>query len=191
MGCFSFYANKIITTGEGGMVTTNDDALAERLRLLRNLAFEQPRFLHEHAGFNFRMTGYQAAMGLVAAATGSSRSSSEKRRVAHTYDALLEDVRGIRRRSSSTWARNVYWMYGVVLTEEFPLTRDELMARLAEQRHRVADLLLPDEHAAVPSPPAWLPGRCHVRSPSGSGSAGCTSPAASTCRTRRSPTSLA
>ena len=57
MGCFSFYANKVITTGEGGMVTTNDDALAERLRLLRNLAFTKPRFLHDEAGYNFRMTG--------------------------------------------------------------------------------------------------------------------------------------
>ena len=65
MGCFSFYANKIITTGEGGMVTTNDDRLAERLRSLRNLAFGTPRFLHQEAGFNFRMTGYQAAMGRV------------------------------------------------------------------------------------------------------------------------------
>src|SRR3954454_14820133 len=63
MGCFSFYANKVVTTGEGGMVITNDNALADRLRLLRNLAFTQPRFFHEHAGFNFRMTGLQAAMG--------------------------------------------------------------------------------------------------------------------------------
>ena len=64
MGCFSFYANKIITTGEGGMVITNDDALAEQLRLLRNLAFRQPRFYHEVPGYNFRMTGMQAAMGV-------------------------------------------------------------------------------------------------------------------------------
>ncbi len=64
MGCFSFYANKIITTGEGGMVTTNDDKFAERLRLLRNLAFTTPRFRHDFAGYNFRMTGYQAALGL-------------------------------------------------------------------------------------------------------------------------------
>ena len=75
MACFSFYANKIITTGEGGMVMTDDDALAERLRFLRNLAFSQPRFLHEEAGFNFRMTGYQAAMGRVQLAR-STRSSS-------------------------------------------------------------------------------------------------------------------
>src|SRR5688572_25799258 len=59
MACFSFYANKVITTGEGGMITTNNEQLAERLRLLRNLAFTKPRFRHEEAGFNFRMTGYQ------------------------------------------------------------------------------------------------------------------------------------
>ena len=63
MACFSFYANKVITTGEGGMVTTNNDELAERLRLLRNLAFTKPRFRHEEAGFNFRMTGYPGRDG--------------------------------------------------------------------------------------------------------------------------------
>jgi perosamine synthetase len=132
MGCFSFYANKIITTGEGGMVTTNDDALAERLRLLRNLAFQRPRFLHEHAGHNFRMTGYQAAMGL-AQLERIGFVLAEKRRVAHAYDRLLEDVRGIVTPVELDWARNVYWMYGIVVTEEFPLTRDELMAYLAER----------------------------------------------------------
>ena len=76
MGCFSFYANKIITTGEGGMVTTNGDALAERLRLLRNLGFQRPRFDHEDAGFNFRMTGFQAAMGV----PSCERSTSSSRR---------------------------------------------------------------------------------------------------------------
>jgi perosamine synthetase len=132
MGCFSFYANKIITTGEGGMVTTDDDSLAKRLRLLRNLAFQRPRFLHEHAGHNFRMTGYQAAMGL-AQLDRIDFILAEKRRVAHTYDRLLEDVPGIDTPVELDWARNVYWMYGIVISEEFPLTRDELMAYLAER----------------------------------------------------------
>ena len=132
MGCFSFYANKIITTGEGGMVTTNDDALAERLRLLRNLAFQRPRFLHEHAGHNFRMTGYQAAMGLVQM-DRIEHILEQKRRVAHTYNRLLGDVRGIETPVELDWARNVYWMYGIVVGEEFPLSRDELMAFLAER----------------------------------------------------------
>jgi perosamine synthetase len=132
MGCFSFYANKIITTGEGGMVTTNDDALAERSRVLRNLAFQRPRFVHEYAGHNFRMTGYQAAMGL-AQVDRIDFVLAEKRRVAHTYDRLLEGVRGIVTPVELDWARNVYWMYGIVVTEEFPLTRDELMSYLAER----------------------------------------------------------
>src|SRR6185295_14853730 len=85
MSCFSFYANKIITTGEGGMVLTDDDKLAERLRLLRNLGFGKPRFYHEVPAFNFRMTGYQAAMGLAQLAK-VERIIADKRRVAHLYN---------------------------------------------------------------------------------------------------------
>jgi perosamine synthetase len=131
MGCFSFYANKIITTGEGGMVTTNNDRLAERLRLLRNLAFGKPRFLHEEAGFNFRMTGYQAAMGRVQLRK-IDMIIEEKRRVAATYNALLEGVNGIRRPVELPWARNVYWMYAIEVEEDFPVSRDELMSCLAD-----------------------------------------------------------
>lgn len=129
MACFSFYANKVITTGEGGMVTTNDDRLAERLRLLRNLAFTKPRFRHEEAGFNFRMTGYQAAMG-VAQFAKIEHIISEKRRVAHTYNKFLKDVEGLQLPYEADWARNVYWMYSVVVQPEFGITRDELMASL-------------------------------------------------------------
>jgi perosamine synthetase len=132
MACFSFYANKIITTGEGGMVTTNSDALAERLRLLRNLAFQRPRFYHEHAGFNFRMTGFQAAMGR-AQLRKADFIIEEKRRVARAYNQLLADVPGIVTPAEKEWARNVYWMYSVVVTDDFPLTRDELAAALADE----------------------------------------------------------
>jgi perosamine synthetase len=131
MGCFSFYANKIITTGEGGMVTTNDDRLAERLRYLRNLAFGQPRFLHEAAGFNFRMTGYQAAMGRVQLRK-IDHIVAEKRRVASTYNELLAEVPGIQTPAEKDWARNVYWMYSVTVDDPFPLGRDELMGSLRE-----------------------------------------------------------
>jgi perosamine synthetase len=131
MGCFSFYANKIITTGEGGMVTTDDDALAERLRYLRNLAFGQPRFLHQDAGFNFRMTGYQAAMGRVQLGK-IDHILEQKRRVARTYNELLADVPGVQTPAEKDWARNVYWMYAITVGEEFPLSRDELMGSLRE-----------------------------------------------------------
>jgi perosamine synthetase len=130
MGCFSFYANKIITTGEGGMVVTDDDALSERLRSLRNLAFGTPRFLHREAGFNFRMTGYQAAMGLVQLGK-IGRFIDAKRRIAATYNRLLADVPGVRTPVEAEWAHHVYWMYAIELTDEFPVPRAELMQALS------------------------------------------------------------
>ena len=129
MSCFSFYANKVITTGEGGMVTTNNKDLAERLRLLRNLAFTKPRFRHEEAGFNFRMTGYQAAMGVVQLGR-IDHIIDEKRRVAHIYNRFLSDIEGLQLPYEADWAKNVYWMYSVVVEPEFGISRDELMDRL-------------------------------------------------------------
>jgi perosamine synthetase len=125
MGCFSFYANKVITTGEGGMVVTNNEALAERLRLLRNLAFTKPRFRHEEAGYNFRMTGYQAAMGL-AQLRKIDRIIAEKRRVAHTYSRYLQNSPGLQLPVELDWAFNVYWMYAIVVKPEFAITRDQV-----------------------------------------------------------------
>lgn len=125
MGCFSFYANKVITTGEGGMVVTNDDRMAERMRLLRNLAFAKPRFRHEAAGFNFRMTNFQAAMG-VAQLGRIDRIIAEKRRVAGAYNHYLKDVRGLQLPAEKKWAFNVYWMYAMVVKPEFGRSRDEL-----------------------------------------------------------------
>ena len=131
MACFSFYANKIITTGEGGMVVTNDGKLAERLRLLRNLGFTTPRFRHEVLGYNFRMTGYQAAMG-VAQLNKIERIIEEKRRVAHTYNRFFSHIPGLQLPVELDWARNVYWMYGLTVKSAFGLTRDQLAAKLAE-----------------------------------------------------------
>ncbi|THJ19977.1 MAG: DegT/DnrJ/EryC1/StrS family aminotransferase [Nitrospira sp. CG24E] len=129
MSCFSFYANKVITTGEGGMVLTNDEKLAERLRLLRNLGFTTPRFRHEVAAHNFRMTGYQAAMGL-SQLHRIDHILAEKRRVASTYHAYLDGTPGLQLPVERDWAHNVYWMYAVVLTSDFNMTRDELANRL-------------------------------------------------------------
>ena len=131
MACFSFYANKVITTGEGGMVTTNDEGLAERLRLLRNLAFTKPRFRHEEAGFNFRMTGYQAAMGS-AQFSKIERIIAEKRRVAQTYNKHLAGVEGLQLPVELDWARNVYWMYAVVVKPHSGVTRNQLATYLRD-----------------------------------------------------------
>lgn len=132
MACFSFYANKVITTGEGGMITTNDAAFADRLRLLRNLAFTTPRFRHELAGFNFRMPGFVAALGL-AQTRKIEKIIEEKRRVAYTYNQKLKDVPGLQLPPELEWAKNVYWMYGVVVKPEFGINRDKLAEALAER----------------------------------------------------------
>jgi perosamine synthetase len=129
MSCFSFYANKIITTGEGGMITTNNDRYAAKLRLLRNLAFTQPRFWHEMPGFNFRMTGYQAAMGLVQ--TGKIEQIIEQKRgLAHRYNERLAGVPHLQTPVELPWARHVYWMYAVALDGKGPVSRDALAKQL-------------------------------------------------------------
>ena len=132
MGCFSFYANKHITTGEGGMVVTRDARLAEKLRLFRNLGFTQPRFRHEVAGFNFRMTGYQAAMGL-AQMKKLEAVIQAKRRLAGMYDDCLKNVEGLQLPIEMPWAFHVYWMYSIAVRPEFGITRDELATRLRER----------------------------------------------------------
>ncbi len=129
MGCFSFYANKIITTGEGGMIVTNDKKLADQAKLLRNLAFTTPRFRHEYAGYNFRMTGYQAAMGL-AQLKKIDMIIKNKRRVAKLYNKYLRDIEGLQLPAEMSWAKNVYWMYGIVLDRDFGISRDRLMELL-------------------------------------------------------------
>lgn len=129
MGCFSFYANKVMTTGEGGMVVTNAANLAMSLRLLRNLGFAKPRFRHNVAGFNFRMTNYQAAMGL-AQLRKVDQIVAEKRRVAATYTHCLEKVAGLDLPIELPWAFNVYWMYAMVVRPDFGVTRDQLAEAL-------------------------------------------------------------
>lgn len=129
LGCFSFYANKVITTGEGGMVTTNDGEIAQQLRLLRNLAFSEPRFVHHKAGFNFRMTNYQAAMGLEQLRRIDSIVRT-KRQLADMYRVHLSDVEGIQLPAEASWAVNIYWMFSIVVQADFPISRDDLAARL-------------------------------------------------------------
>jgi perosamine synthetase len=132
MGCYSFYANKIITTGEGGMVVTNNKSLYKKLKLLRNLAFEKPRFKHQLLGYNFRMTGYQAAMGL-AQTRKLNNIIKQKRRVAHTYNKHLRDIEGLQLPVERKYCKNVYWVYGIVVLPSFGINRNELIKRLKNE----------------------------------------------------------
>ena len=118
LSCFSFYANKLITTGEGGMVLTDDAKLAEKARSLRNLCFQpNRRFYHEELGFNFRLTNLQAALG-VAQLERMEQIVSRKRWIGEEYNRRLAGIKGLQLPVEEPWARNVYWMYGVVLSEE-------------------------------------------------------------------------
>jgi perosamine synthetase len=130
-GGFSFYANKIITTGEGGMITTNDADLATLTRNLRDHAFSSERhFWHKYMGFNYRMTNMQAAVGL--AQTEQLGEFVEKRRKnAALYTDLLKEIPGIVTPPEAGYAKNVFWMYSILVEDEFGMTRDELRSFLA------------------------------------------------------------
>jgi len=131
VSCFSFYANKIITTGEGGMIVTNDEKIAERARRLKDQAYSpERRFLHTDIGFNYRMTNIQAAIGL-AQLEHIDEFVERRRRNAYLYNSRLKDVPGITLPPEKEWAKNVYWMYSILIEEnEFGMSRDELMERL-------------------------------------------------------------
>jgi len=129
MGCFSFYANKIITTGEGGMIVTNDEDLEKKIRLLRNLAFGHPRFYHRLPGHNFRMTGYQAAFGIVQLSR-IDEILDQKRLIAKKYSNALKDIPGLQLPVERENYKNVYWMYAITVNSDFGATRDKLMEHL-------------------------------------------------------------
>jgi perosamine synthetase len=131
--CWSFYANKIVTTGEGGMVTTDDAGLANRLRSLRNLAYgREERLMHEEVGFNFRMTGMQAALGL-AQLVRIDEVIEGKRDLARRYGEVLGDVPGLELPVECDWAKHVYWMYAVCVDEDAGLDRVSLAGALRER----------------------------------------------------------
>lgn len=130
---FSFYPNKHITTGEGGMVVTDDDDLAERTRSLRNLFFQPPRrFVHEELGWNFRMTNLQAAVGL-AQLERLDEFVVRKRKSFARYMELLDGVKGIQLPVACTeYADNINWVFGVVLDDEVPFDAVGAMKRLTD-----------------------------------------------------------
>ena len=113
---FSFYPNKHITTGEGGMVFTNDFSLAERCKKLRNLCFEkEKRFVHEEIGWNYRMTNMQAALGL-AQLESLENNIRKKIKIGELYNKYLSELPGIKLPLRKTsYARNIYWVYGILL----------------------------------------------------------------------------
>ncbi|MDX8126527.1 DegT/DnrJ/EryC1/StrS family aminotransferase [Methylomonas sp. OY6] len=130
---FSFYPNKHITTGEGGMIVTNDEQLAEDCRSLRNLCFQaKKRFVHERLGWNFRMTNLQAALGL-AQLERLEEFVSRKRNMGRLYTELLADLSNVQLPLASTeYADNIYWVFGLVLADNSSLDVEQVMCMLGE-----------------------------------------------------------
>jgi perosamine synthetase len=130
---FSFYANKHVTTGEGGMLLTDDDLLAGRCRSLRNLCFQPPRrFVHEEIGWNMRICNLQAAVG-VAQLEKLDRTITRKKEIGRHYTALLEGFSQVQLPLTAVpEAENVFWVYGVVLSDEVPFAAAEAQARLGK-----------------------------------------------------------
>lgn len=127
---FSFFANKLITTGEGGMVVTNDDAYAARCRSLRNLCFQTDRrFLHTQLGHQFRLTNMQAAVG-VGQVRRIDRIVARKRAIAAAYLDQLASCEWLQLPVERTWAKSVYWVFGLVLSDDVPFDAATFAARL-------------------------------------------------------------
>lgn len=126
----SFYANKILTTGEGGMVLTNNPDYAARARAYRNLCFgADERFSHDELGYNFRMTNLQAAIG-VARLEQFNKFIKIKRKLAEYYKGCLSEVKQVRFLSEKPYARSVYWVYAIELKPEYGMDAKELMFKL-------------------------------------------------------------
>jgi perosamine synthetase len=134
ISCFSFYGNKIITTGEGGMCLTNDEKLAREMKVLRDHGMSrEKRYWHEVIGFNYRMTNLQAALG-VAQLEKLDILIEKKREIAKIYMNQLRDVDGITLHPEMPWAKNVFWLYSILIHEKsFGINRDELISKLAQR----------------------------------------------------------
>jgi perosamine synthetase len=143
VACFSFYANKIIATGEGGMLTTNNPEIAGVARNLKDHAFSDERhFWHQRLGFNYRMTNLQAAVGL--AQTERLAKLIEKRvSSAARYRQLLGAVSGLTLPPDRPGVKNVFWMFGLLVQPEFGLSRDDLRLFLANNGIETRTFFIP------------------------------------------------
>ena len=132
-GCFSFYGNKVITTGEGGVITTDDEALAARVRFIKDHAMDKERrYYHPEAGFNCRMTNMQAALGC-AQLERMDELLARRARLLQMYREALADVDGLELNPSMPWAEPVNWIVCGVLAPELASRRDALLDALKQR----------------------------------------------------------
>ena len=129
-GVFSFYGNKLITSGEGGMITTDDEELYKKMLYLRDHAMsKEKRYWHTEVGFNYRMTNLQAALG-VAQFERIDELLNKKKEIFEWYQEGLKDVKSIKLNHQASWAKNVYWMVCLELDGYIESERDEFIQKL-------------------------------------------------------------
>ncbi len=142
LGCFSFYANKLISTGEGGMVTTNDKKLAEKLLSLRNLArIEGKHFFHKEIGFAYRMSNLQAALG-VAQLEEVDSLLNKKAHIGRLYTKLLKNLKVLSLPVQKDYARRLYWQYDILIKDP-KINRDKLAKFLAKSDIETRNAFIP------------------------------------------------
>ena len=142
---FSFYANKHITTGEGGMILTNDKKIYEKCKSLRNLCFNTVgnRFNHDDIGWNYRFTNIQAALGL-----GQLKNINWiiKRKIEigkRYYKNLKSNKNIILQDLKKSYAKNIFWVYGILLKKNYKLSRDEVTKKLLESNVQTRNFFYP------------------------------------------------
>jgi perosamine synthetase len=150
VSAFSFYANKTITTGEGGMLITNSKQLAEKARSLKNLGYGKiDKFLHEDIGFNYRLPNISAAIGL-AQLENIDEIFKNKKRIYDRYSKNLRDINGLNIPKIETWAtRYIMWVYNIYLDHKFPLTRDQLVNKLKKYSIETRNAFTPVNYQRV------------------------------------------
>ena len=136
VNCFSFYGNKTITTGEGGICVTNNEELAETIRVLRDHGMNPTKkYWYDRIGFNYRMTNIQAAIG-VAQLKKLNTFIQKKRKIAEWYAEEFEDLEHggfVRRHPEMPWAKNIYWMYSILIEDNFPVARNKVIEDLEKR----------------------------------------------------------
>lgn len=145
VGCFSFNGNKLITTGAGGMLVTNNEKLGEKAKFLSiqaKVVNENKSFYHPEIGYNFRMPNILAAMGC-AQLENIDEYIKIKRENADYYNQLLKNIRGITLPTEKEWAKNVHWLYSIIVEDEYGISRDELIKILAENQIESRPFFIP------------------------------------------------
>lgn len=155
IGCFSFFGNKLITTGEGGMLLTDSCELADIARSLRDQAKTHELYWHSEIGFNYRITNLQAAIG-VAQMERVDQFVAARRRIARLYDGFFKDTTDLILYREPAWGVSVCWLYSLLVKPEFGLDRDHLIEYLAGREIESRTLFKP-----LPSLPAHWDGQSY------------------------------